>query len=120
MYGSWYWLGGQEGGTTHTVQGKDGGGIQSIRGHHDNNTGQLVWQQVFTWDYDLFNFGDPDAHKNIRYKKNTYYNGHRTNTRLAYLGGEDDGVATRIDFHWEPINEEGEEEEEEEEDDSDE
>ena len=103
MYGRWYWLGGQEGDTTHTVQGRRGGGIQWIRGYHNNNTGQVVRLVVRTWDRDLFHCGDPDAYKDND-NRLTDYNGSYTNTRLAYLGGEDDGAATRISFHWEPKN----------------
>ena len=103
VYGRWYWLGGQEGDTTHTVQGRRGGGIQFIEGYHNNNTGQVVRLAVGTWDNDRFIFGDPDAGKDSD-NRWTIYRGRNTNTRLAYLGGEEDGGATRISFHWEPKN----------------
>ena len=48
---------------------------------------------MFTWDADEDNDN-----------RWTDYNGSDTNTSLAYLGGEDDGGATRISFHWEPKN----------------
>ena len=103
MYGRWYWLGGQEGDTTHTVQGRRGGGIRRILGYHNNNTGQVVMLVVVTWDNDWFYFGDPDAGQDND-NRGTDYNGLNTNTSLAYLGGEDDGAATRISFHWGPNN----------------
>ena len=116
MYGRWYWLGGQEGDTTHTVQGRRGGGIQRIWGHHNNNTGQVVRLAVDTWDYDWFRFGDPDARKDSDNRR-TSNDGYNTKTSLAYLGGEEDGGATRISFHWGPKDKEEEEEEGEEEED---
>ena len=100
VYGRWYWLGGQEGDTTHTVQGRRGGGIQWIHGDHNNNTGQVVMLTVYTWDRDWFFFGDPDPGEDS-VNRWTRYDG---DTRLAYLGGEEDGGATRISFHWEPKN----------------
>ena len=85
------------------MQGRQGGGIQWIWGYHNNNTGQVVRLIVGTWDRDRFFFGDPDADEDNDNRR-TGYSGYDTNTRLAYLGGEDDGAATRIRFHWGPTN----------------